>query len=221
MALVSLDGRLLKVNRALCDLVGYSEAELLTRTFHDLTYPEDLDASQENVRRLIGGEIRSIHMEKRYVHARGDLVTIFLNVSLVRDDQGQPLYFIAQIQDITERKQAEVLLVESQHRLALATESAHIGIWDWDVVANKMVWDTQMYELYGIRAQDFSGAYDAWQKGLHPEDRDRAEADIAAALDGVKDFHSEFRVLWPNGGVRAHRGLWRRCSARLMVPPCA
>ena len=155
------------------------------------------------MRRLIAGEIRSIHMEKRYVHARGDLVTTFLNVSLVRDDRGQPLYSIAQIQDITERKQAEVLLMESQHRLALATESAHIGIWDWDVVANKMVWDTQMYELYGIRAQDFSGAYDAWQKGLHPEDRDRAEADIAAALDGVKDFHSEFRVLWPNGGVRA------------------
>jgi PAS domain S-box-containing protein/diguanylate cyclase (GGDEF)-like protein len=203
MALVSLDGRWLKVNRVLCDLVGYSEAELLTRTFQQITHPEDLDADLENVRRLIAGEIHTYQMEKRYVHARGHLVTVLLNVSLVRDGQGQPLHFISQIQDITERKQASVMLVESQHRLALATESAHIGIWDWDVVANKMVWDTQMYELYGIRAQDFSGAYDAWQKGLHPDDRDRAEADIAAALDGVKDFHSEFRVLWPDGGVRA------------------
>jgi PAS domain S-box-containing protein len=130
------------------------------------------------------------------------LVTAVVSVSLVRDDQGQPLYFIVQIQDITERKRASALIIESRQRLALATESAHIGIWDWDVAANKMIWDTQMYELYGIREQDFSGAYDAWQNGLHPEDRSRAETEIAAALAGAKDFHTEFRIVWPNGEVR-------------------
>ena len=62
-------------------------------------------------------------------------------------------------------------LRQSQERLTLATESARIGIWDWDLVANKLIWDARMYELYGIREQDFSGAYDAWQAGLHPEDR--------------------------------------------------
>ncbi len=104
--------------------------------------------------------------------------------------------------DITERKQASALLMESEQRLALATESAHIGIWDWDVVTNKLVWDQQMYALYGIREQDFSGAYDAWQKGLHPEDRERAEADITVAVHDANGFHVEFRVLWPNGEVR-------------------
>jgi PAS domain S-box-containing protein len=102
----------------------------------------------------------------------------------------------------TARKQAEVLLMESRERLALAKESAHIGIWDWDVVADRMVWDTQMYELYGIREQDFSGAVDAWKNGLHPDDRDRAEAENAAALGGTKEFVTEFRVVWPNGEVR-------------------
>jgi len=110
VALVSPDGRWLKVNRALCDLVGYSEAELLTRTFQDITYPADLAGYLEQVRRLIAGEIRSYQLEKRYVHARGHLVTALLNVSLVRDGQGQPLYFISQIQDITERKLAEAAL---------------------------------------------------------------------------------------------------------------
>ena len=108
VALVLPDGRWLKVNKAICDLVGYSEAELLTRTFQDITYPEDLEIDLENVRRMIAGEIHSFEMEKRYVHARGHLVTVLLNVSLVRDGQGQPLYFISQIQDITERKLAEI-----------------------------------------------------------------------------------------------------------------
>jgi PAS domain S-box-containing protein len=117
--------------------------------------------------------------------------------------------------NITERKLASSLVVESRQRLALATESAHIGIWDWDVAANKMIWDRQMYELYGLREQDFTGAYDAWQQGLHPEDRSRAEAEIAAALAGDKDFHSEFRVMWPNGEVRdieAHGLVQRACD---------
>jgi PAS domain S-box-containing protein len=77
-----------------------------------------------------------------------------------------------------------------------------MGVWDWDVVTDQLVWDDQMYALYGIREKDFSGAYDAWQKGLHPDDRERAEAAIMAAVHGVNGFHIEFRVLWPNGEVR-------------------
>ncbi|HEX3855695.1 MAG TPA: response regulator [Verrucomicrobiae bacterium] len=114
VALVSPDGHWLKVNRALCALVGYSEAELLTRTFQDITYSEDLEADLENVRRLLAGEIQSYQMEKRYVHARGQLVTVLLNVSFVRDGQGRPRYFISQIQDITERKRLEAQLFQSQ-----------------------------------------------------------------------------------------------------------
>jgi PAS domain S-box-containing protein len=115
--------------------------------------------------------------------------------------------------EITERKTATVSLVDSQQRLTLATESAQIGIWEWDIVTNDLVWDAQMYALYGIHEQDFSGAYGAWQKGLHPDDRARAETDISAAVHGANGFHTEFRVLWPDGEVRyieahalVHRG---------------
>jgi two-component system, sensor histidine kinase and response regulator len=129
VALVAPDGRWLKVNQAICDLVGYSEAELLTRTFQDITHPDDLESDLENVRRIIAGDIRSYQMEKRYVHARGHLVTVLLNVSLVRDRQGQPHYFISQIQDITSSKQAELALRAStdeitRTNLALQTEIA-------------------------------------------------------------------------------------------------
>jgi PAS domain S-box-containing protein len=123
IALVSPEGRWLRVNRALCDLVGYSEAELLTRSFQDITYPEDLEADLENVRRMIAGEIRSYQMEKRYVHHRGHLVLVSLNVSLVRDGQGRPRYFISQIQDITARKQVEFELLRAKEAAEAASRA--------------------------------------------------------------------------------------------------
>ena len=137
VALVSPDGRWLKVNRALCDLVGYSEAELLTRTFQDITHPDDLEIDLENVRRMIAGEIHSYQIEKRYIHARGHLVTVLLSVSLVRDGQNQPRYFIAQIQDITSRKKAdagdphqtEQRLRESNEKFQLMADNITDAFW--------------------------------------------------------------------------------------------
>lgn len=117
VALVSPDGQYLKVNRALCDLFGFPEAELLQRAFHDLTAPADLESGRELVRQLFAGEIRTVQMEKRYVHARGHFVSALLNVSLVRDSQGQPRYQIAQIQDISARKRAEAELRASEEQL--------------------------------------------------------------------------------------------------------
>ncbi len=114
VALTAPDGRWLKVNRALCELVGYSEAELLSRTFQEITHPGDLAADLAQVERVLTGEIRTYQIEKHYVHARGHLVTVLLDVTLVRDGRGQPRYFIAQIQDITARKRTEQALRESE-----------------------------------------------------------------------------------------------------------
>jgi two-component system, cell cycle sensor histidine kinase and response regulator CckA len=114
VALVSPEGRWLKVNRVVCELLGYSETELLTRGFQEITHPEDLALDMENLRRLLAGDIRSYQREKRYVHRSGQLVAALLNVSLVRDDRGQPSYFISQIQDISERKRLEAQVFQSQ-----------------------------------------------------------------------------------------------------------
>jgi PAS domain S-box-containing protein len=107
MALVSSDGRWLKVNRALCKLLGYSSEELLAKRFQDITYPADLQADLEYVRQMLAGEIHAYQMEKRYFHKAGHIVWALLSVSLVRDERGQELYFISQVQDITERKRVE------------------------------------------------------------------------------------------------------------------
>ena len=104
--------------------------------------------------------------------------------------------------DITARKAAEELVRLQTDRLMQATEAASMGIWDFDIVHNRLTWDARMYALYGIRREDFSGAYDAWQQGLHPEDRAATEAASAAALREGHKYQSEFRVCWPDGTVR-------------------
>jgi diguanylate cyclase (GGDEF)-like protein/PAS domain S-box-containing protein len=113
MALVAPNGRFLRTNRSLCEILGYPEEELLEKTFQDITYPDDLDADLDQVRRMLVGEIRTYQMEKRYFHKDGQVVWVLLSVSLVHDEEGEPLYFVSQIQDISERKALEERL---EHR---------------------------------------------------------------------------------------------------------
>lgn len=110
MALVSFDGQWLEINRSLCEIIGYTREELLELTLEDITYPEDLTADIEQVGRLLEGELRYYHVEKRYFHKEGHTSWVLLSVSLMRDGEGSPLYFVVQLQDITERKQLEAKL---------------------------------------------------------------------------------------------------------------
>ena len=99
---------------------------------------------------------------------------------------------------------ARRLTADLQHtteRLALATEAGGVGIWDYNATTNMLIWDDQMFRLYGTTRARFSGAYEAWSAGLHPEDRQRVETEFQQALREEKEFNTEFRVLWPDGTV--------------------
>ncbi len=136
MALVGLDGRWLRVNPALCDIVGYTEAELLAKTFQDITHPDDLDTDLNNVRQLVAGEITSYQMEKRYFHKAGHEVWVLLSVSLVRDPEGKPVHFISQIQNVNNRKQAEKALRDSEalyRSLARNMPNSGVVMYDMDM----------------------------------------------------------------------------------------
>jgi PAS domain S-box-containing protein len=123
MALVALDGRWLKVNDAICSLLGYSAKELATRTFQDITHPDDLKLDLANVARLLAGEAEFYKMEKRYIHKLGHVVWAQLGVSLLRDENGRPLHFISQIEDISQIKRALIRQEELAHK-AQAAERA-------------------------------------------------------------------------------------------------
>jgi len=117
MALVGLKGEFLKVNRSMCDLVGYSDEELRSLTFQQLTYPEDLESDLAQLRQLLAREIPGYRMEKRYMTRTGAIVWVLLTVSLVPSPEGQPLFFIAQIMDITPRKEAEREILNLRSKL--------------------------------------------------------------------------------------------------------
>ncbi|MHB8763202.1 MAG: PAS domain S-box protein [Deferrisomatales bacterium] len=124
IAHVGLDGRWLRVNRRLCDIVGYSRDELLARTFQDITHPGDLAADLAVVRQVLAGEISTYSMEKRYLRKNATVVWINLTVSLVRDASGEPKYFISVVEDIHRRKRAE----EEAGRWARIFEHAGWGV---------------------------------------------------------------------------------------------
>ncbi|WP_202220673.1 PAS domain S-box protein [Okeania sp. KiyG1] len=107
IALVSLDGKFIRVNHALCKMLDYSEVELIELTFPEITYPDDLATDLALMQELLEAKKSNYNMEKRYISKKGNIVWIILSVSLAKYPSGEPLYFIAQIQNITPRKQNE------------------------------------------------------------------------------------------------------------------
>jgi PAS domain S-box-containing protein len=134
MALVGLDGRFLQVNRSLCEIVGYSEDELLGLTFQIITHPDDLEADLSLVQQVLDGAIPNYSLEKRYIHKDGRIVWILLSVSLVRNTANEPLYFVSQIQDITRAREAErlkdefVSTVSHELRTPLTSISGYVDL---------------------------------------------------------------------------------------------
>ena len=134
MALVTPDGKFLKVNPAVCTLLGYAEEEFLQRGFQTLTHPDDIEADMRLLRDTLAGHIDRYRMEKRYLHKSGRVVWGLLSVSLVRDSAGRPNYFVSQIQDITEQKEIERLknefisVVSHELRTPLTAIRGSIGL---------------------------------------------------------------------------------------------
>lgn len=121
MALVGMDGRWLRVNRAICDIVGYTEAELLQKTFQDITHPEDLAADLALLDELVAGKRRFYQMQKRYFHREGHVVWVRLTVSAVRDAKDNVVHFISQIEDVTAQKQLEESLARARDQAVEAS----------------------------------------------------------------------------------------------------
>ncbi|HLF46077.1 MAG TPA: PAS domain-containing protein, partial [Chitinophagaceae bacterium] len=124
----------------------------------------------------------------------------------LKDTVGKITSLLAVTRDITESKRAEQDLLELTTRLQLATSSAKIGIFDWDIPKNKLIWDENMYRIFGVSPDKFSGAFEAWSDTVHPDDIQNGLAEVQAAIDGTKDFHTFFRILWKNKEVRYVEG---------------
>ncbi len=348
IALVNSEGRPFLVNKQLCEIIGYTEEELLKMTFDEFTHPEDIQKDMDHYTKLLADEIDSYTIDKRYVNHEGKVSYVKLNVTLVDDPEIDDRYALAVVEDLTEqilteKKEREAIdkatnsykllgevsqlgkigawevdvksdtcewsnMVYDIHELERGTEvkvedginfyhpdhrskineavgeaisenkswdlelkiitakgnerwvraigqpvknakgevlklrglfqdihkeatqrlelqektekllfinkqfelarnASEFGIWDWDIVNNTLTWDHQMFRLYGFDESDFGNEYEAWQNGVHPEDREQSHQEVQDALKGIKEFDTQFRVQWPNGEVRHLRAM--------------
>jgi PAS domain S-box-containing protein len=177
MSLVAPDGRWLRVNNALCEIVGYSRDELLQMSFTDITHPEDVDVDLELMRQMFAGERRWYEAHKRYLRSDGAVVYVQLSVSLARDEQDEPIYFITQVQDVTARVTAQQAL--ERERRALARSNAELerfaGVISHDLQAS---------------LRTVSGFAELLSQRLQGQLDDQAEQDLARIIRGVDRMQS-------------------------------
>ncbi len=139
-------------------------------------------------------ELRIITAKGREIWVRAKGEAEFVN--------GQAVRLFGTFQDIDAKKVAELKSKTATERLALATNGAQVGIWDYDLASGDLIWDDNMFRLYGITKDAFPGIYEAWKATVHPEDQEPTEKETQRALDGKKDFDTRFRIILPSGETR-------------------
>jgi diguanylate cyclase (GGDEF)-like protein/PAS domain S-box-containing protein len=200
VAMVSLEGRYLQVNRSLCEILGYTEEELRTLTWQEITHPDDLAASSAYARRIVEGEFPKYHLDKRFLHAEGHTVWASLSVSLVRDAEGEPLYFVSQIQDVTERKRAESALRESEQRFRGSFERAATGMALVGTDGRFLRVNRSLCEILGYPERELLGK--TFQELTHPDDLEFDLEHLRRLLAGeVRTYQTEKRYLHQDGHV--------------------
>ena len=182
VCLVDLNGNLMKVNSRMSEIFGYSREELEGITVNDIAYPEDQDVSPEFIRRSMSGEIENSIFEKRYFHKQGRLIWGQVSSSIVRDAEGNPLYFISHVQDITRRKQAEEGLRESDERYKALFDRSLDCVYIHDLEGNFLDGNPAALDLLGYTKEDISSLNFG---SLLPQDQ------LLNALQAVKDIEEK------------------------------
>ncbi len=213
LALVGPEGRFLRVNRALCRILGHEADALLARAFSDTIHPADLPAVQQQLQSMLEGRTSTHASERRYDHSSGRIVWVRLSVSLVRDPDGRPRYFIAQMEDVTARRAAEEAVRERERQLAEAQAVAHMGSWSWNLDARHMTWSDELFRVFGLAPGEGEVSCDSFLDRVHGEDRPAVELVMRHACASGESFALEHRILRPDDSVRWCHGRGRSVTA--------
>ncbi|CAK0746780.1 two-component system, sensor histidine kinase and response regulator [Gammaproteobacteria bacterium] len=193
-------------NLTAATLLGVPKGTLIGRSLTRWIIPEDQDIFYRHHSRLMmTGE--SQKCELRMVKPDGDpsnqVAPAWFHMEMMMEPghkNSSPLCRVT-LSDVSKHKMAESAIRELSLRLKLAAESAHLGIWDWDVACDVVIWNDQMYALYGMASKMFENLYETWQARTHPEDRERRNEAIQATLRDEKAYECEFRICWPDGSI--------------------
>jgi len=201
IAHVSLEGRFLRINRKFCDIVGYSEEEMLSQSFQDITHPDDLDTDLEYVRQVLNGEIENYSLDKRYYRKDGSTVWVNLTVSSVFDRGGSPNYFVSVVKDISERKQAEDDLHQSRDFLEHLIAAVPDATFSVKIPERTINWANDSFDVMGYEPEEYVGQTTE-KYYSNPEDYDAVgKLQREAIRKGDDMISTEVMVLRKDGRV--------------------
>ncbi|PSN18117.1 hypothetical protein C7271_14230, partial [filamentous cyanobacterium CCP5] len=195
-------GRFIRVNQRFCDLLGYSEAELLQLTYQAVTHPDDVAAQIEQQQRLFRGESDAVSLEKRYRAKDGHYVWTRVTLSVVIDPTTGSVNDLAIVEDITAQKQAQIELSKSEARLQEAQQLASIGNWEFDLATREIVWSRELLRMYGLDESIQGPTFDEFAERVHPEDWPALSAAFQQTIDTGIPYTLTHRIVRPDGTVR-------------------
>ncbi|MDZ4668965.1 MAG: PAS domain S-box protein [bacterium] len=179
-------------------IIGHNDFEYATRYDKPLKMAESRRALFEEV---ITNK-KQLEFEEKIISQEGNPHWMLRRFYPVMDDSNEVMTIIGFGIDITNRKVAEEKTKESEERLKLATSSANLGIWDWNLQTNKLIWDPSMYSIFGVDSNKFNNDYDAFESCLYDEDKERVAKEIKDAIDNNYDFKGLFRIVTDEGEIK-------------------
>ena len=192
------EGRFLYANETGCKVLGYTYEELMQMRVSDVNpraTPERWSQIWQDIKEKKSIEIRSVHRRKDGSEFPVELTSTYVKF-------GEEEYCNGFAKDITERLQADEVLIRTNEQLSLAQRSAGAGLWDWDMPTGKLDWSLELFRLFGLEPGETNATFDVWRSLLHPDDRQMAEERINEAIRDHKPLLNEYRIVMPSGQIR-------------------
>ena len=192
MSHVAVDGKLLRVNRAFCQLVGYTKEELLAKRFADITVPEDVASDERLLAQTLAGQRERYSLEKRYIHKKGHIVWAQLTVALIRQANGLPDYLVVVAQDISGHKAAEQAVRVQERLMRQAQILAGFASWEWSSDNNEFRMLGESHQRLGLPQAVFTGT--ELHQHIPRSEHARINTEWVAALKGERTYNITYRM---------------------------
>tara|TARA_R110002049_G_scaffold308552_1_gene512890 strand:- start:948 stop:3929 length:2982 start_codon:yes stop_codon:yes gene_type:complete len=195
MALINAKNILIKANKSFCHIFGYSESEMQRMDLGLIAYPEDLKSNRSLIEDLFHGKCKHLKLEHRFLHKDGSIIWTNISMSAIHNDKGEIIHFVSQVQDITERKNNELLLAHNTDIMNRINEVAHIGIWELDFIANIVHWSPTIKKMVKVPENYVPTLEEVYPFFLEGEHRETLIAAIETAIEKGEGFDLELQVV--------------------------
>lgn len=201
MALISTDGRWMRLNDRFCAISGYSQDHLAGRNFQEITHPDDVAAEAVHISDLLTGKTAQCYAEKRFVRPSGEVVWANASAAVIRFADGTPNYIVKIIEDITSRKAVEEILRKSEERLRVALASGRFGTWSIDAITGQVELDSISISILDVKP-GWNPVLIEFASLIHPDDQSRFADDQKAIMGDTPTVDSEYHFVARDGSLR-------------------